>query len=443
MASERPTLDAAALYGPAGELAKLVGPHTEADPVALLMSALTAFGNCAGRSRYVRADGVAHYPNLFCVAAGSTSKSRKGTSWARGGRELFEAVDPNWMRTNVRGGLSTGEGLIYAVRDAVEGTAPVKAGGKFTGESQTFIADPGVLDKRVLCLEAEFSSVLRRAQRQENTLSELIRRAWETGDLQTLTKNSPMRATGAHVSIFGHITVDELREALDSIAIANGFANRIIWILVHRARLLPFSSEPDRIKFEAIAAKFRRALDHARRPGLMQFSEAACDIWRTAYSDLSSDRPGLTGAILARSEAQVLRLSLVFALLDGADRIEPEPLLAALALWRYCEASVDCIWQDATGNRDADAIAGALRARNDGMTRSEISNIFGRNICASRIDRALSLLAKLARATVVLERTSGRPAERWKVIGQKPADEKPIPQQESQNERSAPDFGDH
>src|SRR3712207_8613758 len=47
-----------------------------------------------------------------------------------------------------------------------------------------------------------------------NTLSPVVRDAWDTGTLRNMTKNSPATATGAHVSIISHITIDELQREL-------------------------------------------------------------------------------------------------------------------------------------------------------------------------------------------------------------------------------------
>ena len=62
-------------------------------------------------------------------------------------------------------------------------------------------------------------------------------------------------------------------------------------------------------------------------------------MWRAIYSKLSAKPPGLLGAATARAEAQVVRLSLIYALLDRAAAIGTEHLTAALALWRYCADS--------------------------------------------------------------------------------------------------------
>ena len=44
-----------ALHGPAGEFVRLVEPHAEADPIALLIQLLVAFGVAAGRHARRRA----------------------------------------------------------------------------------------------------------------------------------------------------------------------------------------------------------------------------------------------------------------------------------------------------------------------------------------------------------------------------------------------------
>ena len=122
--AERPGVDAwpAPLREPAyegvlGDLVTAIAPHTEADPAALMVQSLVAFGNIIGHRPHCRADGAAHHTNLFAVLVGLTAKGRKGTSWAQA-RRPFEAVDETFGE-RVEFGLSSGEGLIYAVRDPV------------------------------------------------------------------------------------------------------------------------------------------------------------------------------------------------------------------------------------------------------------------------------------------------------------------------------------
>src|SRR5271169_2337468 len=71
--------------------------------------------------------------------------------------------------------------------------------------------DAGVAEKRLMIVESEFAGALTVARRDGNILSRVLRDAWDRGDLATLTKSSPARATGAHLSLIGHITAEELR----------------------------------------------------------------------------------------------------------------------------------------------------------------------------------------------------------------------------------------
>jgi hypothetical protein len=87
---------------------------------------------------------------------------------------------------------------------------------------------PGVEDKRLMVVEPEFASVLSVSGREGSTLSEVLRNAWDSGDIQTLTKNNPIRTTGAHISVIGHITETELKKKLGDNAIFNGFVNRFL-----------------------------------------------------------------------------------------------------------------------------------------------------------------------------------------------------------------------
>jgi hypothetical protein len=69
----------------------------------------------------------------------------------------------------------------------------------------------------------------------------------------------------------------------------------------------------------------------------MRRTQAAEERWEAIYTTLAVEQPELLGAITARAEAQVLRLSCLYALLDKTDTVDVPHLEAAYALWRYCE----------------------------------------------------------------------------------------------------------
>ena len=90
-----PTLAGPALYGLAGLAVRTLAPHTEADPAAILLQFLAAFGNLAGPAPHCIVGSTRHGLNLFVVLVGESSKARKGTSW-RQISSLFTEVDGLW-----------------------------------------------------------------------------------------------------------------------------------------------------------------------------------------------------------------------------------------------------------------------------------------------------------------------------------------------------------
>src|SRR5437660_7321035 len=121
-----------------------------------------------------------------------------------------------------------------------------------------------------MVIESEFSGALRVMQREGNILSRVLRDAWDRGDLATMTKNSPARATGAGISIVGHITAAELRECLDRTDMANGFANRFLFACVRRSKLLPFGGNLPDVAIMTMAEPIAVAVRFARQVGQVQ-----------------------------------------------------------------------------------------------------------------------------------------------------------------------------
>src|SRR5215831_17292756 len=377
-----PVMDEAAYYGLAGDVVRVIGPDTESDPVAILAQYLTAFGNIVGSAPHFIIESDRHTANLYVAQVGVSSKGRKGTAGGRV-RAVTKIADEAWTLERTASGLSSGEGLIYAVRNPVS-----KWNAK---EKIEETIDPGVVDKRLMVTEPEFASALAAMERPGNTLSPVIRNAWDGLRLQTLTKNSPLKADGAHISIVAHITETELRTRLTRTDMANGFANRFLFFCVRRSKLLAHGGNLDEAKLMHLGERTKTAVEAAHRLGRITMTEAAAKAWEAAYPALSADRPGLLGAVIARAEPQVIRLALIYALLDCTSQIDVVHLEAAMAVWAYCEESATRIFGDSLGDPTADEILIALR-RSGNMTRSDMHHLFGRNRSADQIGIALALL---------------------------------------------------
>src|SRR5262249_3048920 len=152
--------------------------------------------------------------------------------------------------------------------------------------------------------------------------------------------------TGAHVSLVGHITFDELRRYLTQTESANGFGNRHLFACTDRSKLLPEGGRLDPAVMDGLRGELAEALAFGSAAGEVGRDDEARAVWREVYPDLSEGRPGLAGALLARAEAHVMRLALLYALLDRSPTIGAVHLLAALAVWDYCERSVKYVFGD-------------------------------------------------------------------------------------------------
>jgi hypothetical protein len=408
-----PTLAPEALYGLPGQVVAAIDPHTEADPVATLLTFLVAAGNLLGAGPHAQAGEDRHPGRLYAALVGESSKGRKGMSW-RAVLRLLAMVDATWARTRIASGLSSGEGVIYHVLDPREEPQPIKERGRVVGY-ETVIVDHGVEDKRLLVEEPELASVLRRMDRESNSLSAVLRQAWDDGHLGTLTKNSPLRATGAHLSLIAHVTRAELVANLGATERVNGFANRFLYALVRRSKELPDPAPIPLPVLRPLAEAVAAVVTWARTVDRVGRDPEAAAAWTQIYSPLSAERPGLLGAITNRAEAQTLRLSALYALLDQSAVIRVEHLAAALALWTYTETSVRLIFGDRTGDPIADAIEQALRAQGP-MTRTQIRDLFQRNLSDDRIETALHRLEAEGRARRTKRETGGRPVEVWEAV---------------------------
>ena len=292
-------LSALAYHGPLGELVRILEPQTEADPAAILLQLLAAFGSIVGSGPHAIGGGR-HHANLFVAVIGKTAKARKGVS-------IFEAlrvfrlftVGETWIARRVLGGLSTGEGIVSAVRDA--------------GDD-----DDGEGDKRALFREEELARILSAASRQGSTLSSVLRQAWDSAPLGIVTKAQRMHCAEPHVSVIAHCTRHELAGILGGTDVHNGLANRFLWTWATRSKLLPHGGSVGDAELEGIAHEIAAAVEHALGLGdtSVPWSDDARDLWAKGYEELSRERPGSLGAILARAEAHVIRLSLIFALAD-------------------------------------------------------------------------------------------------------------------------------
>ncbi len=398
-----------AFRGLIGEAVGLFAESCEASREALLLHtliALSALPDCAGvhvgRARPV---GCA----LQALIVGPSAHARKGTA-ASMAVELLGAVAPAFVFgasseselivpsvSRVLSGVSSGEGLIFVIRDP-------RQLGKDT--------DPGSPDKRLLLRLEEFSALLKVAAREGNTLSEIFRQLHDGGALSVPTRRDALQASRSHVAAFAHCTPAELRARLRSVELVNGMANRWLIAYIERGRVEPEPPRLDMPRLTRLANDLRARLQaYSYQPGrehgvqLFELTPAAAALWRDElYSALDGSGPGVIGSALGvRYTAHAKRLALLYALTDGAYAIGVEHLRAAVAVLGYCEESVAYLFgADALTDPVTQRVADLIREGQGALVpRASLWRALGHRVKAAEIDTAIAELHAEGRIRVV------------------------------------------
>jgi len=381
---------APALRGLAGNVVDALLPHTEASRIGLLLHFLIAFGSMVSGGPYVLAGADRHDTREFGLLVGPTGSGRKGSAYSPV-RALTERVDARWTAGQFSG-LSTGEGLITAFLRRLNASDDYDVDGRF------FVYEP------------EFSRVLSVAARENSIMSPTLRQAWDGGPICVLTRKDPLVVNDARLSLIACITAEELRRRFSETDLLNGFANRFLFALVERSKVvanLPPLTESILAEMNAVVGARVRAA-RARRE--IRRSPEADEVWEAVYAHLATQEDaGLLGAVLARADAHTLRLSLIYAMLAGAAAIEVDHIESAFAAWKYFEASARTLFGDSLGDPLADQILRAVRAAGpDGLDRTGIHAVTGRHKNATSIKYALDAISDAGLAVVFKVPTDGR-----------------------------------
>jgi hypothetical protein len=411
-----PVMGLPAHRGVLGDYIKAVSPFTEADDAGVLLHLLAMAGRMIGPDVLVEFGAEKHPAKVWPLVVGDTSRGRKGT--AEGvARRLFERVHLTRPMPFPEANISSGEALIWAVRDDRAET----------GKDGKEHVVPGVADKRQLFIESEFASPLRVARRESSILSGVMRQAWGQDSLSQVAKKEPANcASGAHISIIGHITPDELRKEMRALDLSNGFLNRFLLCMVRRARHLPLGPPITDEMVDPFVTRIVSAVDKAwEDAGSWALDEPAARLY-TAWYDWNSrreDMPQRVSDLMARAEAYIPRLALIYAVLDSSRTIQAMHIESALAIVEYAEDSAGYLFGDGTTAQSVDErlLAWLTEIHPEPLSRTEITRA-DRSIKAHDLDDAVSSLTRRGLIATVKQPPTGtgRPATCYQLLERTP-----------------------
>ena len=400
-----------AFHGPIGRLAKLIEPNTEADISAIVFQALVMVGNVIGRVAHFMAEGTPHFCNEFVGIVGATAKGRKGSSYGQV-KSVISPIDPDWANKRTKSGLTSGEGLIFHVRDEIREIKMQK------GQMIEVVTDAGEHDKRMLVVEEELSSAIKAMSREGNTLSGVLRQAWDSPVvLAPMTKNNRITASHPHISIIGHITRDELIKCLKAVENTNGGTNRFLWCCAKRSKLLPFGGRTSGPELDKIAQELDCAIGFAQiLKAEVTFDAEAAEMWSIVYEQLGEVPPGTIGAILSRAEPHVRRIAMIYAVMDRSHLIRPEHLEAALEIWRYSADSVRWIFGgidsgETVQSKVAEKISKFIDSKPEGCSRRDICRYMGGKTKPTDVEYHLGQLLSNGKITARREKRTRKEAD--------------------------------
>lgn len=170
-----------------------------------------------------------------------------------------------------------------------------------------------------------------------------------------------------------------------------------------RAWLLPDGGDIQSVNFETETKMLQLAVRMAQGRREMQRTPEAREYWHHIYPELTKDHPGRWGQVTSRGEAQVVRLALVFSLLDGGEHIALVHLKAAEAVWKYCSESARWAFMESRFSRNAQSILNALEQ--GPLSLAQISrDIFNKNV---NRDQIADCIREIENETIIEKQTTG------------------------------------
>jgi len=406
-----------------GDVVKqFLAPESEADPAALMATALTYFSHAIGPKPRVVNGEIDHPLTLWTAIIGDSSIGKKGES-NRTVNKVFKLAVPGFYDRREPffedGYPISGASLVGTIADA-EAVACKEGEG---GEEPKWPAPTGF---PIFFKEEELAAALR-AMSGDKRLSTQTRKLWEGDYLQHNTKQgkSMIRIILDQPKgiILGHATPEEFQSTLSEDDLKGGSVNRFMFCASQSMKQLPHGGNLDPTALDQTAEMLRRYIERGFLHGDIRMSPEAARYWVKCYDEIEAMiAPGTGMAVwIGRAKPYALRISAIFALLTtplrdergkpiNTVRIRVADLKAAMAWIRYSAAT--CLWMmgpGATGARSALATKiYNILAVNGPQTGSDLSEKLSGRVSAKKRNTAILELGDAVKVWANPESSGGR-----------------------------------
>jgi hypothetical protein len=321
-------------YGPIGAAVKAAMPYTEADAVGVHAGVLALF-SAAINGHVVQPSGRPVV--CWTVLAGRSMSARKGTAY-KVARHLCHDALGDFLRTRVKGGISSGPTLVQTLADLEEASFELE----------------GSTDGRAIIVDQEWPTTLVLTNRCPK-YSGVIRSSWDGEPISNVTKKDGKRVeVSVEVPALGfhaHIQPALWGKYVRPIDALGGTYNRFLPVSVRRSKTLRLSpGEPDPLTNVKVSSSLRLAYEWAQKERRqMTLSQEAADLYndlREEYEDAFSEMPEDLTCYFERAEEQILRVACVLVAAERKTVISARAIKAAHAFVEFSIQSVKKLVSD-------------------------------------------------------------------------------------------------
>ncbi|MEV2279167.1 hypothetical protein AB0I72_26660 [Nocardiopsis sp. NPDC049922] len=425
-----------------GEITKALEPHTEGDPIGVLLSLMSMYSVAIGNGPRVRVGNDFHPLTVWSILVGETSSGRKGTATGEARRIVTQACPSlmNPMTHLISAGVASGAALVSELHSRALEAGWVDGAESGADDEEGDSSSVKISDGfQALLIASEYASILKRS-RIDDSLGQNLRVAWEGDTISNITKKETLVVGGPHLGVIGHITPGELAASLSAADLAGGSANRFLWAYVQRQRSLPHGGNLSMTEMDRLVELFREAVKFgAEFKGEIPKNSEAYDLWGDGglYEDVNRlvTVSGRMESFAGRGVPYVNRLAALYAISDRRTEISVDDLHAAVGVVKYMIDSVSFAIMQYEGDTKKETVipidpTGAeVREGLPARLLSYVKEMKGEvptskacqkfSVSIKELDQAAYLLnGALVKVRVP---TDSRPSLRYRYTGQEPA----------------------
>lgn len=374
----------AALTGWIAEYTALMLPTTEAPAAFHYASGMVMAGATIGRRIAIRAGSGPLYPNLFAMLVGRSGWSRKDTAIKRATSILREPIHAGTTiirpDTIVIGNVSSSEGLIKVLDEA---------------------------GANLLLELPEFSEVMANAERKSTSSipTTLIRLYDMPLTIENNSKTNPIVVEKPVTSILAATQPHTLAEAMRSLHITSGFANRFLYVCGDSPGPLSMAAEVDRQAVTALYLRLRHLVEAYREGSVLKLNAEALERWDCWYRESHWGNHGTPeeDVMRVRHQDHVMKLALIYAVTDQSDTVGIQHLEPAMATLNWSWAHVRQLmgdWGQRLDNEIENRMLAVLAQRGNMKKRELFQKSANRKWTTPEMIRVFESLIKSGRVRI-------------------------------------------